>query len=154
MKGFFQAAQTATAPYVQTGRFKTFEGESALVPGLTPGNEHGHTPGHCGYLFESKGQKLLVWGDVVHNVAVQFPQPTVTIDFDSDQPKALAARLKLLAWAAKEPSLLVAAAHLPFPGLGHVRAEGKGNGYAWVPVDFAPVAPLPVPPAVAAKPAP
>lgn len=148
MKMFFQAAQTATAPYVQAGRFKTFEGEAELVPGLKPVNEHGHTPGHSGYLFESKGQKLLVWGDVVHNGAVQFPDPKVTIDFDSDQPKALATRLKLMGWAAKDRSLLVAAAHLPFPGLGHIRAEGKGS-YAWVPVDFTPVAPLQAPPAVA-----
>ena len=27
--------------------------------------------------------------------------------------------------------------HLPFPGLGHVRTEGKG--YAWVPVEFSPI---------------
>lgn len=148
MKMFFQAAQTATAPYVKEGRFKTFEGEAELLPGLKPVNQHGHTPGHSGYLFESKGQKLLVWGDVVHNGAVQFPDPKVTIDFDSDQPKAQAVRLKLMDWAAKDRSLLVAAAHLPFPGLGHIRSEGKGS-YAWVPVDFAPVAPLQTPPAVA-----
>jgi hypothetical protein len=33
---------------------------------------------------------------------------------------------------------LVAGMHLPFPGLGHVRAEGKGS-YAWVPIEFAPM---------------
>jgi hypothetical protein len=27
--------------------------------------------------------------------------------------------------------------HLPFPGIGHVRKEGKG--YAWVPAEFSPL---------------
>lgn len=137
MKMFFKAPQDATAPYIKAGHFKTFEGDAELQPGIRPVDEHGHTPGHTGYLFESKGQKLLVWGDVVHNAAVQFPQPKVTIEFDTDQSKALAARLTLFAWTAKD-ALLVAGAHLPFPGIGHVRADGKGS-YSWVPADFAPV---------------
>lgn len=139
-KGFFKMAQDSTAPYVKAGRFATFDGEAEIMPGIKPVSEHGHTPGHTGYLFESKGQKLLVWGDVVHNAAVQFPQPKVTIEFDSDPVKALATRLKVFGWTAKD-ALLVAGAHLPFPGLGRVRADGKGS-YSWVPVDFAPVAPV------------
>lgn len=138
-KGFFKMAQDAIAPYAKAGHFKTFEGDAEIVSGVKSVNEHGHTPGHTGYLFESKGQKLLVWGDVVHNGAVQFPQPKVTIEFDSDPAKALATRLKLFGWTAKE-AFLVAGAHLPFPGVGHVRADGKGS-YTWVPIDFAPIAP-------------
>jgi hypothetical protein len=34
---------------------------------------------------------------------------------------------------------LVVGMHLPFPGIGHVRAEGKGS-YSWVPIEFAPLA--------------
>lgn len=142
-KMFFKAPQDATAPYIKAGHFTTFEGEAELQPGIKPVSEHGHTPGHTGYLLESKGQKLLVWGDVVHNAAVQLPQPKVTIEFDSDQAKALATRMHLLNWTAKD-ALLVAGAHLPFPGIGHVRAEGK-NSYSWVPVDFAPVDVKPAP---------
>lgn len=140
-KMFFKAPQDATAPYIKAGHFKTFEGTSEIQPGIKPVDEHGHTPGHTGYLFESKGQKLLIWGDVVHNAAVQFPQPKVTIEFDNDQAKALATRMKVFGWTAKD-ALLVAGAHLPFPGIGHVRAEGK-NSYTWVPIDFAPVTPAP-----------
>lgn len=143
-KMFFKAPQDATAPYIKAGHFKTFEGTEEIQPGIKPVSEHGHTPGHTGYLLESKGQKLLVWGDVVHNAAVQFPQPKVTIEFDSDQAKALATRMKLFNWTAKD-ALLVAGAHLPFPGIGHVRADGK-NSYTWVPIDFAPVAPAPAAP--------
>jgi glyoxylase-like metal-dependent hydrolase (beta-lactamase superfamily II) len=139
MKPFYKMAQDAVAPYVKAGRLVTFEGDAEILPGVRPVAQHGHTPGHTGYLFESKGQKLYVWGDIVHNAAVQFPQPKVTIEFDSDPAKALAARLKVFGWTAKD-TLLVAGMHLPFPGLGHVRADGKG-AYTWVPIDFAPVEP-------------
>ncbi|MBI2732842.1 MAG: MBL fold metallo-hydrolase [Aquabacterium sp.] len=140
-KMFFKAPQDATAPYIKAGHFKTFEGTSEIQPGIKPVDEHGHTPGHTGYLFESRGQKLLILGDLVHNAAVQFSQPKVTIEFDNDQAKALATRMKVFGWTAKD-ALLVAGAHLPFPGIGHVRAEGK-NSYTWVPIDFAPVTPAP-----------
>jgi glyoxylase-like metal-dependent hydrolase (beta-lactamase superfamily II) len=139
MQGFFKMAQDSTAAYAKAGTLKTYEGESEIVPGVRVVNEHGHTPGHAGYLIESKGQKMLVWGDVVHNAAIQFPKPDVTIDFDSNPKQALATRMKLLSWVAKD-QILVAGAHLAFPGLGHVRADRKGQ-FTWVPVDFAPVAP-------------
>jgi len=32
----------------------------------------------------------------------------------------------------------VAGMHLPFPGIGHIRAEGEGS-YAWVPIEFEPL---------------
>ena len=136
---FFQMARDGVAPYVQADRFKTFTGDAEILPGIAPVLSHGHTPGHTSYLLRSRGQQLLVWGDIVHNAAVQFPRPAVTIEFDSDSRQALATRLKLLGWTARD-ALMVAGAHLPFPGLGQVRAEGKGR-FAWVPLDYAPVAP-------------
>lgn len=136
MKGFFKMSQDATAPYVKAGTFKTFEGTGELLPGIKPVPATGHTPGHTGYLVESKGQKLLIWGDIVHNAAVQFAKPQVTIEFDNDARQALKTRKALFQWTAKD-ALQVAGAHLPFPGLGHVRAELRGH-YTWVPLDFAP----------------
>jgi glyoxylase-like metal-dependent hydrolase (beta-lactamase superfamily II) len=84
---------------------------------------------------ESKGQKLMVWGDLIHVAAVQFPEPQVTITFDVDSKLAAVQRKKAYVEAAKE-RYLVASAHLPFPGLGHLRAARKG--YEWVPVDYLP----------------
>lgn len=138
-KGFFQIPQKAVAPYAQAGRLTVYEGNAEILPGIKPVFTHGHTPGHTSYLFESQGQKLLVWGDIVHSVGVQMPHPEITIEFDTDPTQALATRLKVLGWTAKDV-LMVAGAHLPFPGIGHVRAEGKRR-YSWVPADFAPVQP-------------
>jgi hypothetical protein len=86
---------------------------------------------------ESEGQQLLIWGDIVHAHAVQFTRPEISIEFDIDQPQAVATRKALLQEMAASGSL-VAGMHLPFPGIGHVRAEGQA-GYAWVPIEFAPM---------------
>ncbi|MBP2230871.1 glyoxylase-like metal-dependent hydrolase (beta-lactamase superfamily II) [Azospirillum agricola] len=136
MKPFFKMASDSVAPYRAAGRFKTFQGGAELLPGITPVAAFGHTPGHTGYLIASGGKSLLAWGDIIHNHAVQFPRPEVAIEFDTDQPKAVATRKAILADAARD-RLWVAGAHLPFPGIGHVRAEG--NGYAWVPVEHGPL---------------
>ena len=32
---------------------------------------------------------------------------------------------------------VVACAHLPFPGIGHIRAEG--SAFAWVPLEYSPI---------------
>lgn len=135
-KRFFKMPQDATAPYIKAGAFKTFQGTAELLPGIKPVPTPGHTPGHTAYLIESRGQRLLVWGDIVHNAAVQFERPQVTIEFDTDARQALQTRKDLFKWTAKD-ALLVAGAHLPFPGLGRVRPERRGH-YSWVPVDFAP----------------
>lgn len=135
-KPFFKLARDAAAPYQAAGRWKPFAGEVEVAPSITAVDAHGHTPGHTAYLIESKGQRLLIVGDAVHSHAVQFARPEVAIEFDSDKKKAVAARKKLFARAAKE-KLALAGMHLPFPGLGHVRTEGKG--YAWVPVEFSPL---------------
>ncbi|MBT2335264.1 MBL fold metallo-hydrolase [Variovorax paradoxus] len=133
MKGFFQGAMASINPYVEAGKFKPLKGSTELLPGIKAMPAHGHTPGHNVYVVESKGQKLVLWGDLMHVAAVQFEQPQVTISFDVDSKPAALERKKAYADAAKG-RYLVGSAHLPFPGLGHVRAEGKG--YVWVPVDY------------------
>ena len=132
-KGFFQGAMASVNPYVQAGKFSPFDGSVELVPGVRSDPSFGHTPGHTSYMIESEGQKLLLMGDLIHVPAVQLDHPTVTIAFDSYPKAAAASRIKVFNQAARERTL-VAGAHLPFPGIGHLRATGKT--YQWVPVNF------------------
>jgi len=132
-KGFVQAAQASLKPYVDAGKFKPFEGDVELVPGVRAHASHGHTPGHATYIVESKGQRLVLWGDLMHVGAVQFPAPYVTIQFDSDSKAAKEQRRKAFTEAAKQNDW-VGAAHLPFPGIGHIRAEGRG--FAYFPANY------------------
>lgn len=132
-KGFFQGAMASLNPYVKAGKFKPFDGDTDLVPGIRAIVTHGHTPGHALYAVESKGQKLVLWGDLMHVAAVQFEHPEVTIQFDSDAKTAAVQRQKAYADAAKS-GYLVAGAHLSFPGIGRLQRVGKG--YEWMPVNY------------------
>ena len=132
-KGFFQGAMASLNPYVAAGKFRPFNGSTDLMPGVKAIAAPGHTPGHSIYVVESAGQKLVLWGDLMHVAAVQFPEPSVTIQFDTDSKAAAVQRKRAYADAARL-GYLVGSAHLSFPGLGHLRAEGRG--YAWVPLNY------------------
>jgi glyoxylase-like metal-dependent hydrolase (beta-lactamase superfamily II) len=136
MKGFFKDAVAAMNPYIAANKFKSFDGDTDLVPGVKAVAARGHTAGHSIYVVESKGQKLVLWGDLMHVAAVQFAQPQVTIAFDTDSKAAAVQRKKAYVDASKQ-GYIVGGAHLPFPGLGHLRAEGKGYGF--IPLDYTPM---------------
>ena len=132
-KGFVQGAMASLNPYVAAGKFQPFEGSAEIVPGVKAWSSYGHTAGHTSYVVESKGQQLVVVGDLIHVGAVQFDDPAVTISFDMDAKGAAASRAKVFGEAAKDGAL-VGAAHISFPGLGHLRAQGKS--WQWIPVNY------------------
>ncbi|MFC5475795.1 MBL fold metallo-hydrolase [Paraherbaspirillum soli] len=136
MQQFFKMARDSVQPYIAAGKFHPFQGRTELAPGLIAVPTPGHTPGHTSYQFSSKGETLLVLGDLIHSHAAQFPRPKIAIQFDIDSPKAVKTREAIFAQAAKNKTWL-AGAHLPFPGIGRIRTEG--SGYAWVPVEYAPI---------------
>ncbi|GLR26988.1 MBL fold metallo-hydrolase [Limnobacter litoralis] len=132
-QGFFQGAMASVNPYADTGKLKPFDGVTEIVPGIKAIPTAGHTPGHTEYEVDSKGQKFMVWGDLIHVAAVQFANPVVTIGFDSDPKTARKAREKEFANAAKQ-GYLVAGSHLSFPGIGHLVKNGKG--YTFLPINY------------------
>jgi glyoxylase-like metal-dependent hydrolase (beta-lactamase superfamily II) len=131
---FFQSAQAIAAPYITAGKWHTFNGSESIVDGMQLVPLPGHTPGHTGYEFSSKGQKILFWGDIVHVQRVQLQHLEVTAIFDIDQTAAAATRNQLLARLARE-NVLIATPHTSlFPALGRLHKEG--SGYGWVPVVY------------------
>jgi glyoxylase-like metal-dependent hydrolase (beta-lactamase superfamily II) len=132
-KDDYQGAMLSINPYIKAGKFQPIVANSELVPGIKSYATGGHTPGHIIYAVESKGQKLVLLGDLLHVQSVQFDDPGVGIEFDSDSAIATAGRKEAFAAAAKG-GYLIGSAHLSFPGLGHVRAVGKG--YQFVPVSY------------------
>lgn len=122
--------------FADAGRFKPFDGSRSgvdIVPGVKAYPAYGHTPGHSNYVAESQGRKIMFWGDLMHVAAVQFPDPSVTVQFDSDPKAARPAREAAYAAAARE-GYYVAVTHVSFPGIGQLRANGKG--YDWLPVNY------------------
>lgn len=128
---FFDLAVAVTEAYGD--KIMPFDGDTDLLPGLAARALPGHTPGHSGFLVSSEGEELLIWGDIIHVGAFQFPKPEAAIGFDVDPDTAVSTRMALLAEVA-ESRLTVAGMHLPFPGIGHVVTEG--SGYRFVPQDW------------------
>lgn len=133
---FVNAARASIEPYRQAGRLKTFKPGETLLGAVASEDTGGHTPGHVSYRFTApEGGTLFVIGDLIHSHAVQFARPDQSVEFDLDGKAAIASRRKAFDEAAAG-RLWVAGAHLPFPGLGHIRRDGKA--YAWVPVEYGP----------------
>ena len=132
-KAAFEGARSALHPYIEAHRFRPFDGRTQMAAGITALPRHGHTAGHSTYLVESRGQTLVLWGDLMHVAAVQFDNPAVTISFDSNSRAAAVQRKRAYADAASN-GYLVAGAHISFPGIGRVRANGRG--YMWLPVNY------------------
>ena len=129
----FEQSHRTVDPYVAAGRLRTFDGATELFPGVRSVPEYGHTPGMSGYMIESQGQRLLIWGDVIHAREAQFPDPSITIEYDFDPAAAAATRRRVLQAAARE-GYLVGGAHLSFPGIGHV--SPAASGYTWTPAPY------------------
>ena len=132
-KGSFRGAQLSLKPYIAAGKFKPFSGDTQLITGVRAQVTGAHTPGHSIYVVESKGEKLVLWGDLIHVGVVQMPNPDIAIQYDSDAKNAVVQRRKAFDAAVKEGHW-GAATHLPFPGIGHLRKDG--NGYQWIPVNY------------------
>jgi glyoxylase-like metal-dependent hydrolase (beta-lactamase superfamily II) len=125
-RDYFKSAIAALHPYVAAKHLRPFSGNTEIVPGIHAVPAPGHTPGHTVYLVSSKNENLLLWGDLMHVAAVQFPDPSVTIKFDSDSPVAARQRAQIFAEAAAK-KWLVGGAHLSFPGLGHLAVNGPSS---------------------------
>lgn len=93
--------------------------------GIFPLAAYGHTPGHIMYLLQDRGERLLVWGDVTHAMAVQMPHPEISFTYDVDPDMARTSRLEVLEYVTRE-GIPVIGMHIPVPGTGRVNRSGTG----------------------------
>ena len=133
-RGAFTGARDIFNAY--QGKLEVFtpneiEKATELMPGVKGVAAYGHTPGHAGYLLESAGQKIFLWGDLAHAMAIQMPYPEVAVSYDTDSAKAVEIRRKLLKYIA-ENGIIVAGAHIPYPGIGEFGKQTTANGYQFI----------------------
>ncbi len=131
-KGFFDLATNVLAAYGD--KVDPFNADGDVAPGVAAIAMPGHTPGHTGFRVEGGADSLLIWGDIVHVAAFQFPKPAATIGFDVDQPAAAATRAKVFDQAVADRAR-IAGMHLSFPGVGRVEKASAG-GFRFVPEAF------------------
>jgi len=124
-----RGAAAALAPYgSNTVTFEPAElGQklSEILPGISPIAAYGHTPGHTVFLLESRNEKLLVVGDLLHVALVQFPVPEISATYDMDQKAAASIRRQILDYAVKN-NIPAAGMHIVYPGIGNVGVDGTG----------------------------
>ena len=101
-----------------------------LYPGIKAIIAPGHTPGHTLYLLESGKNKLLIWGDLTHAMAIQMPHPEIAVSYDTNPEMAIQSRLSILKFVT-EQKIPIAGMHNPYPGIGTV--EKLETGYKFVP---------------------
>jgi glyoxylase-like metal-dependent hydrolase (beta-lactamase superfamily II) len=112
------------------GHVQTFTPGAPIAPGIRSVALNGHTPGHVGYEISSGRQRLLDIGDLAHSSLLSLKRPDWTMGFDNDPAVAKATRRATLTRLAKDQEL-VFAPHFPFPGVGHIAADG--DAFSWVP---------------------
>ncbi len=114
-----------------TPKVAAFQPGAALLPGVvTAVPVDGHTPGHSAYEIASGDERLLYIGDSAHHFVVSVQRPEWTVQYDENAPLAQPSRRALLRRAADD-NLRIYAVHFPFPGLGHINAQG--DSFVWQP---------------------
>lgn len=121
---------TATSFYNEyRDQLRIFEDRYEVAPGVVVRITGGHTLGHSVVDLVSGGERLTFAGDAVFPVA--FDHPDWHNGFEHDPEEAARVRVRLFRELAETGGLLVAA-HLPFPSVGRVAADG--DVFRWVPV--------------------
>ena len=103
-----------------------------LFPGIQAVASYGHTPGHTSFMVVSGKEKLLIWGDLTHAMAIQMTYPQVAMTYDVNPDMAIAYRKKLLEYVAKN-NIPIAGMHIAFPGMGKITKASAG-GYTYIPL--------------------
>ncbi|MDR1943567.1 MAG: MBL fold metallo-hydrolase [Synergistaceae bacterium] len=105
-----------------------------LLKGVRAISAYGHTPGHTVFMIESGGERLLIWGDVTHAMAIQAPRPGVSVTYDSDPKQAAAVRKSIIEYVF-ERKIPVAGMHIAYPGIGRLERDPEAKGsYKFAPL--------------------
>ena len=132
-----QRAETEVARRILTAlgpNLELTDPGDVIADGVTIFDAAGHTPGHCGLIIESGGERLMHGADLVAHYVLSLAHPEWSFYATVDKPAEIAARRAFFARAADEGQR-VFFCHVPFPNLGHVVRDGEG--FRWLPEYYA-----------------
>ena len=115
--------------YADAGGIVLLDENAEIMPGIRYVAAFGHTPGQCGVLIESESERLLHIADTMH-MPLQINLVDASPKFDVLPDKAIATRRTIVEQAAND-ALRIIAYHFPYPGIGHIAANG--DRFDWVP---------------------
>lgn len=106
-----------------TPKVSAFEPGAQVLPTVKAVATPGHTRGHSSYEITDGSEKLFYLGDLAHHVVISLQRPAWSISVDADQHAAETVREQTLTTLAADHTL-VFAPHFPYPGVGHIVADG------------------------------
>jgi glyoxylase-like metal-dependent hydrolase (beta-lactamase superfamily II) len=109
-------------PIFAAGLVDLVELDHRLCPEVRLMPTTGHTPGHVSVAIESRGERAVITGDVIHHPG-QMARLDWSVRFDSNHALARTTRHALLSAWASAP-ILVIGTHFPPPTAGRVVRDG------------------------------
>lgn len=114
--------ESSVAPLFDAGLVDLVETDHVLTPQIELMPTPGHTPGHVSVAIESRGERAVITGDVLHTpLQVALPELTAS-PFDADPTQATKTRRRFLDAHAESRCLLLGT-HFPPPTGGWVRGR-------------------------------
>ena len=114
----------SVTPVVEAGLATFVETDHRLSPELRLVPTPGHSPGHASLLIESRGERAVITGDMMHHPC-QIPHADWSMPFDADPAQTVATRERMLTeW--EEDGILVIGTHFCAPTAGRI---GRENGW-------------------------
>ena len=110
-------------PLVESGRAQLVEWDAALDEGIRLLPSPGHTPGHYGVAIESRGQKAIFTGDLMHH-PLQCREPDWSSCFCVDPEHAARTRRQFFE-AVADTGIIIVPEHFPYPTAGRILRDGQ-----------------------------
>ncbi|WP_225851247.1 MBL fold metallo-hydrolase [Streptomyces sp. HPF1205] len=120
------AFEDSVAPVLAAGQARLWETYHAIDADLCLEAAPGHTPGAGVVKLDSRGDRALFAGDILHT-PLQILHPGHNSCFDLDPARSRATRLRLLGWVADNKALMLPA---HFAGRTALEVEHAGSGFA------------------------
>jgi glyoxylase-like metal-dependent hydrolase (beta-lactamase superfamily II) len=115
--------EPSIAPLLDAGVVELVETNHVLSSNIHLVPTPGHSPGHVSVAIESRGERAVITGDVLHTpLQIAIPELTAS-PFDADPGQATATR-RIFLNAHEDVECLLLGTHFPPPTAGYVRGAG------------------------------
>jgi glyoxylase-like metal-dependent hydrolase (beta-lactamase superfamily II) len=114
----------ALLPVLNAGLVDLIEPTHQICPELSLMPTPGHTPGHVSICIESKGERAIITGDMMHH-PIQFERPGDIGRFDMDKEAAAKTRVAFVDKVANSGTYVIGS-HFHEPTGGIVVRDGQG----------------------------
>jgi glyoxylase-like metal-dependent hydrolase (beta-lactamase superfamily II) len=109
-------------PILAAGLEEFIDADFRLTEEVSLMSTPGHTPGHVSVLIESRGERAVITGDLMHS-PIQIAIPATEARFDMDKPQAARTRCDFVQRFCDSDTLVIGT-HFPEPTAGKIVRDG------------------------------